>query len=52
MSVVNSESDKKDWPKDKKLAYCYGLWEQYKESSEEVKFVAADEPKIVTAEEK
>lgn len=24
---VNSEEDKRDWPRKRKLGYCYGLWE-------------------------
>lgn len=41
MSQVNNEEGKKDWPKERKLAHCYGIWEQYKESSSELKFVVA-----------
>lgn len=51
VSQVHNESDKKDWENDRVVAYCNSLWEQYKESSSEMKFVVAD-AQVATAEER
>lgn len=48
MSVVSNEKDKQDWSDKRKAAYCHGLWEQSKESSNTIKKAYAG-PRFVTA---